>query len=128
MKAMVLIISGHLLDRWGRKPSLLLSLGGQAVSLLALGLAFPHGAWQMKALLWILYNLFYGAGLGNVCMVVMAESFPDPKTRAVGVSFCFILNRLVAALLTGLYPMQRTLMSASSVFFIWAGFAIVGFI
>lgn len=128
LKGIVLVISGCLLDRWGRRPSLLLSLGGQAVSLLALGLAFPHGAWQMKALLWLLYNLFYGAGLGNVCMVVMAESFPDPKTRAVGVSFCYIVNRLVAAVLTGLYPLQRTVMSASSVFFIWAAFATVGFI
>lgn len=127
-KGIVLIISGFLLDSWGRKPALLLSLGGQALSLIALAVVFPSGTWQLSALMWVLYNLFYGAGLGNVCMVVMAESFPDPKTRAVGVSFCFILNRLVAALLTGLYPMQRTLMSPSSVFSIWAGFAIIGFI
>eukprot|EP00746_Dinoflagellata_sp_MGD_P165768 gnl/MRDRNA2_/MRDRNA2_95240_c0_seq1.p1 gnl/MRDRNA2_/MRDRNA2_95240_c0~~gnl/MRDRNA2_/MRDRNA2_95240_c0_seq1.p1 ORF type:complete len:589 (+),score=88.47 gnl/MRDRNA2_/MRDRNA2_95240_c0_seq1:143-1909(+) len=128
LKGIVLIISGFLLDSWGRRPALLLSLGGQAVSLIALALVFPNGTWQVSALIWIMYNLFYGAGLGNVCMVVMAESFPDPKTRAIGVSFCFILNRVVAALLTGLYPLQRTFMSSSSVFFIWAAFAIVGFI
>lgn len=127
-KGIVLIISGFLLDTWGRRPALLLSLGGQIVSLVALGLAFPHGIWQVSALMWFLYNLFYGAGLGNVCMVVMAESFPDPKTRAIGVSFCYILNRLIAAVLTGLYPWQRTFQDASTVFFIWASCATVGYI
>jgi MFS family permease len=128
LKGIVLIISGFLLDSWGRRPALLLSLGGQAVSLIALAMVFNNGVWQVSALIWLLYNLFYGAGLGNVCMVVMAESFPDPKTRAVGVSFCFILNRVVAAVLTGLYPLQRTFMTGPEVFMIWAAFAVVGFI
>merc|ERR1719399_2521958 len=122
-KALVLMVSGYMIDHHGRKPPLVFSLAGQTASLVAMGVYFSHGSWQMVIVTWFCYNLFYGAGLGNVCVVVMAEGFPDPKMRAVAVSFCYILNRLVAAVVTGIYPWQHLAMGTPNVFYLWAGVA-----
>mmetsp|Transcript_10199 Transcript_10199/g.18570 ORF Transcript_10199/g.18570 Transcript_10199/m.18570 type:complete len:612 (-) Transcript_10199:133-1968(-) len=128
LKAVVLMISGCAIDRWGRKPPLLFSLGGQAVTLAGFAFLFHTGAWQSSLTIWILYNLFYGAGLGNVCIVVMAEAFPDANVRGVGVAFCYILNRLVAAILTGIYPWQRSVIGVQNIVYLWSISAVVAFI
>eukprot|EP00746_Dinoflagellata_sp_MGD_P155285 gnl/MRDRNA2_/MRDRNA2_85290_c0_seq1.p1 gnl/MRDRNA2_/MRDRNA2_85290_c0~~gnl/MRDRNA2_/MRDRNA2_85290_c0_seq1.p1 ORF type:complete len:590 (-),score=100.54 gnl/MRDRNA2_/MRDRNA2_85290_c0_seq1:134-1903(-) len=128
MKAIVLIISGHLLDSWGRKPSLLFSLGGQVVCLAAFAYFFGSGPWQATLAFWIMYNLFYGAGLGNVCMVVMAEAFPDAKVRGMGCAFCYILNRLVAAIMSGIFPWQQSAMGVANVFYLWSASAFAAFV
>lgn len=128
LKAIVLMISGCLIDRWGRKPSLLFSLGGQVVMLAAFAYLFTTGPWEASLAAWILYNLFYGAGLGNVCMVLMAEAFPDAKVRGVGCAFCYILNRLVAAIMSGIYPWQHTAMGVQNVFYLWSVSALIAFI
>merc|ERR1719335_1126624 len=128
LKAIVLMISGCVIDRWGRRPSLLFSLGGQVVSLAGFAYLFGSGPWQASLAVWVLYNLFYGAGLGNVCMVVMAEAFPDAKVRGVGVAFCYILNRLMAAVMSGIYPWQHVVFGVQNVFYLWSASALIAFI
>lgn len=128
MKAIVLMISGCVIDRWGRKPCLLFSLGGQVLTLAGFAYLFGLGPWQASLAVWILFNLFYGAGLGNVCMVVMAEAFPDAKVRGVGVAFCYILNRLMAAVMSGIYPWQHVVFGVQNVFYLWSASALIAFI
>eukprot|EP00746_Dinoflagellata_sp_MGD_P058694 gnl/MRDRNA2_/MRDRNA2_250958_c0_seq1.p1 gnl/MRDRNA2_/MRDRNA2_250958_c0~~gnl/MRDRNA2_/MRDRNA2_250958_c0_seq1.p1 ORF type:complete len:295 (+),score=42.25 gnl/MRDRNA2_/MRDRNA2_250958_c0_seq1:62-886(+) len=127
VKGVVLLFSGLALDKYGRKPVLLVSMVGQTIVLTALAYLFQPGvAWQVIAVVWFSYNLFYAAGLGNVCVVVSAESFPDPKVRAVGISFAYILNRLVAAVLTGIYPWMRGEIGTANIFYSWAAAALIG--
>lgn len=128
IKAVVLMISGSLIDRWGRKPSLLFSLGGVFMTLAGFAYSFGSGPWQVSLALWVFYNLFYGAGLGNVCIVMMAEAFPDAKVRSIGVACCYILNRFMAAVMTGLFPWQHYVWGVQNVFYFWSLSALIGFI
>lgn len=128
LKGVLLMLSGYLIDRWGRKPILLFSLGGQVVTLTAYAYLFEVGPWQVSLAVWVVYNLFYGSGLGCVCVVVMAEAFPDAKVRGIGVAFCYILNRVVAAVMTGIYPWQHDVLGVQKVFYLFALSALIGFI
>jgi len=58
----------------------------------------------------------------------MAEAFPDANVRGVGVAFCYILNRLVAAILTGIYPWQRSVIGVQNIVYLWSISAVVAFI
>ena len=76
------IVSFRVVDRIGRRPLLLISLGGTLVSLLLLGLTFvlPHGdASNALALICILgYITSFAIGLGPVFWLLIAEIFPRP--------------------------------------------------
>jgi MFS family permease len=76
-----------LVDRLGRRPLLLLSLGGMAVSLALLGLQLEtataaSGNWPTLLCL-IAYIVSFAIGLGPVYWLLVAEVFP-PSLRAAG--------------------------------------------
>lgn len=125
-KAFVLLASGVFLDSCGRKPALYLSFGGMAFALLGCSWAFATREPYTLAVMWLLFNLMYAAGLGNVCPVLCSESFPDQRTRGVGIAFTYILNRLVGAFVTGTYPVLHQDIGASSIFLLWAAAAFAG--
>jgi len=125
-KGFVLFASGVFLDSCGRKPALYVSFGGMTVTLLGCSWAFAAGNPAMLGVAWLLFNLSYAAGLGNVCPVMASESFPDQRTRGVGIAFTYILNRLVGALATGTYPVLHQDIGTSNVFLIWASWAFMG--
>jgi MFS family permease len=125
-KAFVLLASGVFLDSCGRKPALYLSFGGMAFALLGSSWAFTSGKPYMLAIMWLLFNLMYAAGLGNVCPVLCSESFPDQRTRGVGIAFTYILNRLVGACVTGTFPVLHEEIGTSSIFLLWAAAAFGG--
>jgi len=126
-KGFVLVASGIFLDSCGRKPALYLSFGGMAIALLCSSWAFAAGYPFMLAVAWLFFNLMYAAGLGNVCPVLCSESFPDQRTRGVGIAFTYVLNRLVGALVTGTYPILHQVIGVSNIFMLWAIAAFGGF-
>lgn len=126
LKGFVLLASGVLLDSCGRKPALYVSFGGMALTLLGSSWAFAKGHAVALAVMWLFFNLAYAAGLGNVCPVLCSESFPDQRTRGVGIAFTYILNRLVGALMTGTYPVLHQDIGASNIFLLWATAAFGG--
>lgn len=75
------VVAMQLIDKVGRRPLLLISLAGMALSLFVLGLAFslPHLAAMMG---WIApvslmaYVGFYAVGLGPVFWLVLSEIYP----------------------------------------------------
>jgi len=73
------IVAIPLLDRVGRRPLLLISLGGMCVSLAALGVGFAIGG---VALQWIgvlslaVYIASFAIGLGPVFWLLISEIFP----------------------------------------------------
>lgn len=84
-----------LIDRAGRRPLLLASLGGMALSLVALGVAFglPAGpATNVTALIcMVTYVASFAIGLGPVFWILAAELFP-PEARARGGALCALVN------------------------------------
>lgn len=85
-----------LIDRVGRRPLLLWSLGGMAVSLVALGVALGPGQSGpvANAVALVAMTSYVGAfaiGLGPVFWILAAEIFP-PESRARGTGLCALVN------------------------------------
>jgi SP family galactose:H+ symporter-like MFS transporter len=85
------VVAMQLIDRIGRRPLLLISLGGMAISLMALGVAFKLP--QLSGSLgWIavtslmLYVGFFAVGLGPVFWLILSEIYPlQIRGRAMSV-------------------------------------------
>ncbi|MFB6888068.1 MFS transporter [Kitasatospora sp. NPDC056327] len=85
-----------LIDRVGRRPLLLCSLAGMAVSLAALGsvLGPAHPGPVGDAVALVAMTSYVGAfaiGLGPVFWILAAEIFP-PESRARGTGLCALVN------------------------------------
>lgn len=123
------IIALPLIDRWGRRPLLLLGLSGMFLSLAALGFAFYHP--EFAILRWIavvsmiLYIASFAISLGPIMWLIISEIFPL-NIRGVGsslaISASWAFNMLVA--LTFLTCVQ--LVGASHTFWLYAVLCILG--
>jgi sugar porter (SP) family MFS transporter len=84
-----------LVDRVGRRPLLLWSLAGMAVSLAALAAGFAFGATGSLALLTVIslcaYVAFFAIGLGPIFWLLIAEIFPL-RVRGRAMSLATISN------------------------------------
>ncbi len=83
------------MDRVGRRPLLLGSLAGMAVSLAALAAGFAFGATGSLALLTVIslgaYVAFFAIGLGPIFWLLIAEIFPL-RVRGRAMSLATISN------------------------------------
>jgi SP family galactose:H+ symporter-like MFS transporter len=78
------IVSIRLVDRLGRRPLLLASLAGMAVSIALLGLSFTSDLGSGVILIFmLLYIVSFAIGMGPVFWVLLGEVFP-PRQRAEG--------------------------------------------
>jgi MFS transporter, SP family, galactose:H+ symporter len=125
------IIALPLIDRWGRRPLLLLGLLGMFLSLAAMGLAFslPNFAvlrWIAVASM-ILYIASFAISLGPIMWLIISEIFPL-NIRGIGASLAISaswgFNMLVA--LTFLTLVQ--LVGISHTFWFYALLCILGWL
>ncbi|MEM7024699.1 MAG: sugar porter family MFS transporter, partial [Pseudomonadota bacterium] len=108
------MVSMWLVDRAGRRPLLLVSLVGMAVTLAALALVFgqsslPHVAsGRIAVAAMMLYVIFFSIGLGPVFWLLIAEIYPL-NVRAPAMSIATVINwgsnMIVAALFLTLIAM-----------------------
>jgi len=83
-------------DKWGRKPLMMLGAGGMGVSLAAMGLMAQAGGnpaavnnWMLAFI--ILYIGCFGLSVGPVTWVILSEIFPTAvRGRALGVVTLFL--------------------------------------
>ncbi len=80
------IVAIRTVDRWGRKPLLILGSGGMALSLVGLGWAAYSGTTAAWVLVFILgYIACFAMSMGPVVWVVLSEIFPTRlRGRAMG--------------------------------------------
>jgi SP family xylose:H+ symportor-like MFS transporter len=87
-------------DRWGRKPLLILGAVVMAVSMIALGFLFSSGNVGTAALVAVVaYIAGFALSWGPVVWVLLAEIFPNPikgKAMALAVAMQWIANLFVS--------------------------------
>jgi SP family xylose:H+ symportor-like MFS transporter len=87
-------------DRWGRKPLLILGALIMAVSMLSLGFLFSSGNMGLAALIAVMvYIAGFALSWGPVVWVLLAEIFPNPvkgKAMALAVAMQWATNYLVS--------------------------------
>jgi MFS family permease len=125
------VVSFRLVDRLGRRPLLLWSLGGMFVSLVLLGLTFelPLGAadsWLALICL-VAYIAAFAVGLGPIFWLLIAEIFPA-RARAGGASAAAAANWLWNVVVGLSFLPLATAVGQGETFWIFAVVCAVGLV
>lgn len=115
-------------DRWGRRPLMLLGCAAIAVSHLSLGIAYRAGATGLPILLITLLTIgCYAMSLAPITWVLISEVFPaDSRGRGVALSVSALW--IASFLLTFSFPILQEKLGASGVFLLYSGICGAGFL
>jgi len=86
-------------DRFGRKPLMIIGSIGMAISMIALGLTFYFNHVGIAALIFMLtYTAAFAMSWGPVCWVLLAEIFPNSIRGALSIAVAaqWIANWIVS--------------------------------
>jgi SP family arabinose:H+ symporter-like MFS transporter len=123
-------------DRWGRRPLMLLGTTGMGISLLAMGLMAQFmadrsatGTWMLVSI--VLYIAAFGLSVGPVVWVILSEIFPTAvRGRALGLATFFLWSADYAV--TQTFPILDAKgswfvreMNHAFPFYVYAGFCAV---
>ncbi len=117
------------LDRWGRKPLLLLGTGGMILSLIGMVIAFLSNEATMKWLAtssMMIYIASFAIGLGPIPQLVGPELFPR-KLRGQGASFGGMSNWIFNFAVVFSFMDFTTRFSHAGTFAIYAFFGLLAF-
>lgn len=137
------LVSMYTINRYRRRPLLLVTLVGVFVGLLNLALTFgkrdPNGevaapkpgqiskSSYLALSSVIIYVIFYSLGLGCVPWNIVAEIFPM-EARSRGAAFAISTNWIVNFLVSITFLSLTRRISASGTFFLYALFILVGWV
>jgi len=117
IKLFLIPIAGKILDKAGRRPSILYSAAGMAVACFGLSFNFAlgdKGIPQLALLMLVMYMASFSLGMGPGAWLVASEIFPTAM-RSKGMSLATVCNRAVATL------MASTVLSLAKAL-TWAGY------
>ncbi|KAK9148832.1 hypothetical protein Scep_007589 [Stephania cephalantha] len=132
-KTFFVLLSALYLDRFGRRPMLMLGTSGQALSLAGLGLgAFFLGRSETKPTWAIALCIvavcadvsFFSIGLGPITWVYSSEIFPM-RLRAQATSFAFSVNRLVSGVVAMSFLSISKKITFGGMFWVLGGIAVL---
>ncbi|KAJ8767192.1 hypothetical protein K2173_013589 [Erythroxylum novogranatense] len=135
-KTSFILVATFLLDKVGRRPLILSSVGGMIVSLLTLALALLAIDHSSKKLSWAIgLSIFsvlafvgsFSIGLGPIAWVYSSEIFPL-RLRAQGTSIGVAVNRLISGTISTSFLSLYHAITISGAFFLFSGIATVSFI
>lgn len=133
-KTFFVLVSALFLDRFGRRPLLLLGSTGMAVSLALLGLGSKYLEHSESKPVWAIALCilavcaavsFFSIGLGPVTWVYSSEIFPT-RLRAQGSSLAISVNRLVSGIVAMTFLSISERISFGGMFFALAVIMVVG--
>ncbi|KAF9609426.1 hypothetical protein IFM89_016226 [Coptis chinensis] len=134
IKTLFILVATFFLDKVGRRPLILSSIGGMLVSvtLLATGLTIIDRNPDQK-LVWAIalcivmtlaYVAFFSIGLGPVTWVYSSEIFPL-KLRAQGTSIGVGVNRVMSGVISMTFLSMSKALTIGGSFFLFAGVCVI---
>ncbi|XP_027355234.1 polyol transporter 5-like [Abrus precatorius] len=135
-KTIFILVATFLLDRVGRRPLLLSSVGGMVLSLLTLGVsltvidhsrAVPKWAVGLSIATVLSYVATFSVGAGPITWVYSSEIFPL-RLRAQGASMGVVVNRVTSGVISMTFLSLSNKISIGGAFFLFCGIATCGWI
>ncbi|XP_059654898.1 polyol transporter 5-like [Cornus florida] len=136
VKTIFILVATFMVDKFGRRPLLLTSVGGMIVSLFFLGLGLTvidqsthtiHWA-VVLCLVTILSNVgFFSIGLGPITWVYSSEIFPL-KLRAQGCSFGVAVNRVMSGTISMTFISLYKAITIGGAFFLFSGISVISWV
>lgn len=132
-KSSFVLLSALYLDKFGRRPLLLLGSLGMAVSLSGLGLGSRILEESTRKPLWaVVLSIvavcadvsFFSIGLGPITWVYSSEIFPM-RLRAQGSSLAISVNRLVSGVVSMTFLTISEKITFAGMFFVLAGIMVI---
>lgn len=125
------IASLFLIDRWGRRPLLLVGIIGMSISLSVMGLAFywKEVAWVSTLAVggMIAYIICFAISLGPICWLVISEIFPA-ELRGVGASFATSANWMFNGVVAATFLTLVNRFGASGTFWLYATVCLIALV
>ncbi|GAB2267296.1 Polyol transporter 5 [Dionaea muscipula] len=137
-KTIFILVATIFVDRVGRRPLLLSSVGGMVLSLATLATALtiidhsdPEKLLRpivaMAIVMVLAFVASFSIGLGPIAWVYSSEIFPL-RLRAQGGSMCVAVNRLMSGTVTMTFLSLSNAITTGGAFFLFAGIATVSWI
>jgi sugar porter (SP) family MFS transporter len=122
------IVALGTVDRWGRRPLMLLGCAAIAISHLSLSVAYRTGATGLPVLVLTLLAIgCYAMSLAPITWVLISEVFPaDSRGRGVAISVGALW--IASFMLTFTFPMLQEKFGTSGVFLLYAAICAAGFL
>ncbi|KAL7246727.1 hypothetical protein ACSBR2_001772 [Camellia fascicularis] len=135
-KTIFILVATFLLDRVGRRPLLLSSVGGMILSLAGLAVSLTIIDHSEKKVVWAVALAItavlsfvgtFSIGMGPIAWVYSSEIFPL-RLRAQGTSIGTGMNRLISGTITMTFISLYKAISIGGAFFLFMGVAIVSWV
>ncbi|THF96905.1 hypothetical protein TEA_024243 [Camellia sinensis var. sinensis] len=135
-KTIFILVATFLLDRVGRRPLLLSSVGGMILSLAGLAVSLTiidHSekkvAWAVALAITTVLSFVgtFSIGMGPIAWVYSSEIFPL-RLRAQGTSIGTAMNRLISGTISMTFISLYKAISIGGAFFLFMGVAIVSWV
>ncbi|KAI3895630.1 hypothetical protein MKW98_025421 [Papaver atlanticum] len=136
VKTIFILVATFFLDKVGRRPLLLSSVGGMIVSLGGLGIGLTVIDHSHTKLIWAIalsiaavlaYVAFFSIGMGPITWVYSSEIFPL-KLRAQGCSMGVAVNRVTSGVISMTFISLTKAISTGGAFFLFTGVASIAWI
>ncbi|KAL8556009.1 hypothetical protein ACS0TY_003718 [Phlomoides rotata] len=134
-KTIFILVATFLLDKIGRRPLLLSSVGGMIVSLVGLGIGLTVIEGGHK-LVWAValcisailsFVAFFSIGMGPITWVYSSEIFPL-RLRAQGCSMGVAVNRVTSGVISMTFISLYNRITIGGVFFLYGSVAVVAWV
>ena len=121
------LVAMRTVDRWGRRPLMLLGYAGLAVLFLVIGCLFWFQVRGALVLVLVLAAIAcYAMSLAPITWVLISEIFPN-RIRGAAVAVAVTSLWIACFVLTETFPFLRENLGAAMTFWIYAGICLFGF-
>ncbi len=122
------LIALTFVDKFGRRPLMLIGCAGVGVSHFLIGLAYKLHLGGLPVLLFTLCTIgCYAMSLAPVTWVLISEIFPN-RIRGVAISIAVSALWLASFLLTLTFPIISQLLGPAGTFWLYSGICALGFL
>jgi MFS family permease len=124
LNIIVTTASAPLVDKLGRKPCLLASIGGMGTSSILLAVGITRHLSVLSGIAVLLFVSFFGLGLGPIPFILSSE-LVGPEAIGATQSWALAANWIATFVVAQFFPIVSEAMGKGEVYYLFAGIAAI---